>query len=203
MVWLKRWLIATVLLALAGCSTFAPTPQQTDNLCVLFSDKKRWYKQAEKARKRWGTSTGTALAFIHQESHFDAKAKPPRGRFLWVLPGRRASSAYGYAQAQKGTWRWYKKSTGKPYADRNDFGDAVDFIGWYNHQSRKKNNLASNDAYRLYLAYHEGHGGYAKASYNKKPWLKKVASKVAQRAVKYDAQLASCRKRLNKRRWWF
>ena len=197
----KYCTLALALVMLAGCASLPPA--QTNNLCELFSDKKRWYKDTKKANKRWGVSAGTVMAFMYQESRFDAKAKPPRGRFLWIFPGRRASSAYGYAQAQKGTWKWYKQSTGKKYADRNDFGDAADFIGWYNRQSQRKSNIASNDVYRLYLAYHEGHGGFNRGSYNNKPWLKKVAQSVAKRAASYDGQLAQCRKRLNKRGWFF
>jgi len=53
-----------------------------------------------------------------------------------------------------------------------------------------------NDTYNLYLAYHEGHGGFKRRTYNKKGWLKSVASKVARRANNYSTQLQKCEKRL-------
>ena len=43
------------------------------------------------------------------------------------------SSAYGYAQALEGTWDDYRKDTGRRGADRDDFADSSDFIGWYMH----------------------------------------------------------------------
>ena len=45
-------------------------------------------------------------------------------------------------------------------ADRDDFGDTIDFIGWYNNVSNEQLGIDKQDAFRLYLAYHEGHGGY-------------------------------------------
>jgi len=54
------------------------------------------------------------------------------------------------------------------------------------------------DAYNQYLAYHEGHGGYKRRTYLKKPWLVKVARKVEARAKRYRAQLARCEHRLDK-----
>jgi len=187
------------LLVLAGCASLPPA--KTDNLCDIFSHKKSWYEDAKKASKRWQVPIPVLMSFIYQESRFEAKAKPPRGKFLWVFPGRRPSSAYGYAQAKDSTWKWYKESTGRRYAGRADFTDAVDFVAWYNHQSKVKNKIASGDAYRLYLAYHEGHGGYSRKTYAQKTWLLAVAKKVAQRSASYSAQLASCEKKLNKG-WW-
>jgi hypothetical protein len=138
------------------------------------------------------------MAIMHQESRFRAKAKPPRTKILWIIPGPRKSDAYGYPQAKDSTWSWYKKSSGNRGADRDKFGDAIDFIGWYNAQTHKKNGVRLNDAYSLYLAYHEGHGGFSRKSYNKKGWLKGVANKVASRANTYSQQLSGCEKRLKK-----
>lgn len=138
------------------------------------------------------------MSFIYQESSFKARAKPPRKKILWVIPGPRPASAYGYAQATKETWRAYQRSTGRGGADRNDFDDAVDFIGWYNDQSQRKNNIPKADAYNLYLAYHEGQGGYARNSYRNKQWLKDVARKVDSRASTYRTQLDKCEHRFKR-----
>ncbi len=189
----KTLLLAAVLLA-AGCTT-AP-PEQQDNLCDIFEEKSGWYKQARKSERRWGSPIPVMMAFIHQESSFRARAKPPRKKILWVIPGPRPASAKGYSQATNETWSAYKKSTGRWTADRNDFADAIDFVGWYNDQSNKKVRIKKDDAYNLYLAYHEGHGGYAKRSYRNKKWLKDVAGKVTTRSNTYSAQLKTCEKKL-------
>jgi hypothetical protein len=44
----------------------------------------------------------------------------------------------------------------------------------------------------LYLAYHEGNGGFAKKSYLAKPWLLNVAQNVADQAKRYRSQLNFC-----------
>lgn len=140
------------------------------------------------------------MAFVQRESSFESRARPPRKKLLGVVPWKRPSSAYGYAQATNGTWDRYRKATRSPFADRNNFADAVDFIGWYNSTSNEQLNIAKHDAERLYLAYHEGFGGYAKGSYRRKPEVQRYANLVAQRAARYGAQLATCRKRFERKR---
>jgi hypothetical protein len=132
------------------------------------------------------------MAMMYQESRFQAKARPPRKKIFGFIPGPRPSSAYGYSQAKKSTWKEYKSSAGNYGADRDDFSDAIDFIGWYNYKSNKRSGISREDPYRLYLAYHEGHGGYNRATYRKKPWLQDVARKVERKANSYQQQLAIC-----------
>lgn len=189
-------LVLSLVLSLVGC-TSAP-PQQPDNICEIFDEKSGWYKDAKQASRRWGTSIPVMMAIIHQESAFRARAKPPRTKILWIIPGPRPASAYGYAQAIDETWDMYKRATGSWGAERNDFDDAIDFIGWYNNESHRKNKIAKTDAYNLYLAYHEGHGGFAKGSFSNKQWLKDVSNKVARRSSNYGDQLKGCEKRLNR-----
>jgi hypothetical protein len=187
-------------LLVSSCVT--SPPKRTDDICAIFKEKRSWYKQAQKAAKRWDSNIPTIMAIIHQESGFVGNARPPRRKILWVIPGPRLSDAYGYPQAKDATWEWYQRSTGRWGADRRDFGDAADFVGWYNSQSRKRNGIAAHDVYSLYLAYHEGHGGFVRHSYEKKPWLKNVARKVQQRSARYQQQLLSCEAELQKSRWW-
>jgi len=54
----------------------------------------------------------------------------------------------------------------------------------------------------LYLAYHEGQGGYARGSFRRKPHVRSYAQKVAARAARYQSQFSGCRKRLERKRWW-
>lgn len=191
--------IVMVITLLGGCAS--TPPENRDNICAVFDEKSSWYKKARQSSRRWGTPIPVMMSFIYQESSFKAKARPPRKKILWIIPGRRPASAYGYAQATKETWAAYKKSTGQWGADRNKFGDAVDFIGWYNDQTYRKNQVVKTDGYHLYLAYHEGQGGFANRSFSNKQWLVDVAGKVSARADTYASQLKGCEKRL--RRGWF
>lgn len=189
------------LLALAGCAS-AP-PEDVDNLCAIFEEKPRWYRDARAAERDWDIPVPVLMAFLHQESRFESRARPPRKKILGFIPGPRPSDAYGYSQALRGTWRDYQRAAGRYGADRDDFGDAVHFVGWYNAESRRRNGIGSDDAYRLYLAYHEGQGGYARGTWRGKSWLQQVARKVARRAQRYDRQLRGCAGRLRERRGWF
>jgi hypothetical protein len=197
-----RIVAAALLLTLLGACATAP-PSDVNNLCRIFEEKDDWYPAAREAEKEWGVPIPVMMAFIHQESRFLARAKPPRRRILGFIPGPRPSNAYGYSQALESTWKAYQRSAGRYGADRDDFDDAVDFVGWYNHQSWRRNGIQRDDAYRLYLAYHEGHGGYSRGSYRDKAWLQGVARKVADRAARYEVQLTGCRKRLEEKRGWF
>ena len=192
-------LMVAALVLLTGCAS-APL-ENPDDICAVFDEKSAWYKKARRSSRRWGIPIPIMMSFIYQESSFKAKARPPRKKILWIIPGRRPASAYGYAQATKETWAAYKKSTGHWSADRNDYGDAIDFIGWYNDQTFRKNQVSKTDGYNLYLAYHEGQGGFAKQSYRNKKWLIDVARKVSVRADTYQSQLNECDKRL--RGGWF
>jgi hypothetical protein len=193
-----------LLLAVIGVSACAiQPPKRFDSACGILEPRRKWYRALRKAEKRWGLPISIQLAIMRQESGFDAKAKQPRTRILWILPGPRKSSAYGYAQALKSTWKWYQKSSGNRGADRHDFADAADFISWYGRQSRIKSGISLDDAYRQYLAYHEGQGGFNRGTYKKKKGLQNTATQVARNARVYDAQIKSCEKKLKRRRFLF
>lgn len=183
------WLLLSTLF-LSACATTPPS--QRDDLCAIFEEKGGWYKDALKAEKKWGSPIPTLMAIINQESGFVADAQPPRSKILGFIPGSRPSSAYGYAQAKDEAWESYQKMTGNSWDDRDDFGDAIMFVGWYNDQSFRRNRIAKDNTRQLYLAYHEGHGGYAKKSYAAKKGLLKVADKVAAQAWRYRKQLDQC-----------
>ncbi len=123
-------------------------------------------------------------------------AKPERTKLLGFIPWKRKSSAYGYAQAIDGTWDIYKKQAKKPLASRTSFKDSVDFIGWYNKKSNKLLGIPKDNARLLYLAYHEGRGGYKKGSYKSKPWLLSVSSDVQKMSNRYRNQYDNCKKKL-------
>ena len=184
---------------LSACAS--SPPQNIANVCEIFEDRRSWYRAAAEAEDRWGIPVAVNMAFIYQESSFRARAKPERSRILWVLPGPRPSSAYGYAQALDSTWAEYERTSGNRRASRSNFGDAIDFVAWYNANSRRISSIAAEDARNLYFAYHEGNGGYQRGTYREKQWLLDAANNVQSNAVRFDIQLDGCRSRLE-RNWW-
>jgi hypothetical protein len=188
-------LIGVVLLLLSACATTPPT--NLNNSCAIFREKSHWYEYANDSYKKWGVPVHVQLAIIWQESRFRAKAEAPEDTLLGFIPWGRESSAYGYAQVKDETWDWYKRATGNSGADRDDFEDVTDFIGWYGNYTYKTLGISRWDAYNQYLAYHEGHGGFKRRTFNRKPWLLKVAHKVERRAELYRAQLDRCKDELD------
>ncbi len=181
------------LLTLAGCTG---VPRNVNNICAIFDDQSGWFDDAAASERKWGMPIPVMMAIMRRESSFRDDARPPRRWLLGFIPMGRPSSAYGYAQALNGTWAHYIKATGNSGADRDDFDDAIDFIGWYMSVSKRKLGFKPRDAYRHYLAYHEGWAGYARGSYKGKPALKSWAQQVRSTAARYTRQLNGCRKRL-------
>ena len=173
-------------------------PQNITNVCAIFEERRGWFKSAKLSEERWGIPVGVNMAVIYQESSFRARAKPERRRVLWVLPGPRISSAYGYAQALDSTWNEYKSISGKTRASRSDFNDAIDFVGWYNANSTRISNIAATDARNLYLAYHEGNTGFQQGSFRGKKWLIDTANRVQINSERFDSQLSGCQNELGK-----
>ena len=196
-----RKLLIIMSIILSGCATLPPT--DVNNICSIFAEKDGWYDDAADSADKWGSPIPLMMAFMHQESRFQAKVKPPRRKILWVIPGPRLSSSYGYSQAKVETWDWYKRDGGNYGADRDDFADAVDFVGWYNHQSYRTNGISKDDTYHLYLAYHEGHGGFKRRSFRDKQCLKDIARMVSRRAFSYRKQLVGCEQELKDNGWFF
>ena len=186
---------------LSGCATSPPS--NPNNICNIFEEKPDWYKAAKQSENKWGSPVPVMISIMYQESQFVQKARPARTKILWIFPGPRPSSAYGFAQVKSDTWDDYQRDAGGMWARRDNFGDAVDFIGWYNYQSQNRNKIKLNDGYNLYLAYHEGQGGYSKKTYNSKAWLKATAQKVASRATEYTRQLQGCEDSLDSGHWWW
>jgi len=176
-------------------------PDNLEDICMIFEDRHDWYWAARKSEERWGTPTHIQMAIIQQESSFKFNARPPRKKLLGLIPWKRPSGAYGYAQALDSTWVRYQNDTNRPSADRDDFDDAIDFVGWYTDMSNSVAGISKWDSYNQYLAYHEGHAGWSRGTYNQKAWLKNVAKRVDGRARDWSTQLASCQEDLEDR-WW-
>jgi len=197
-----KWLaIGMMTILVSACAT--KPPSRVDSLCSIFTEKPKWYKAAKKSARKWGGPLHLPMAIMYQESSFKHNAKPPMQYFLGFIPTGRASNAYGYSQALKSTWKEYEEEAGSVFSDRDNFANAYDFIQWYMHKSYSRNGVSKSDGYAQYLNYHEGHGGYARATYSSKTWLINTAKKVDQRSKKYAEQLTQCQTQLDKRRRWF
>ncbi len=178
-------------IALSGCASTAP-PTAPNDACAIFDEHPSWRRAALRAQDRWGAPPQLILAIMNQESGFDHDARPARrGGFLFI-PGRRPSSAFGYAQATDAAWARYERARGDSGVDRDEFADAADFIAWYARLSHDELGLAYRDAEAHYLAYHEGHGGYRRGTWRDKRWLRDVARRVQSRADAYARQLDAC-----------
>jgi len=202
----RVWPVYPLLIALwVGIAVAHKTkmPRNLDNICTIFDDRRDWYKAARSSEKRWGTPAHIQMAIIQQESSFRFNARPPRTKLLGLIPWKRQSNAYGYAQALDSTWVRYQNDTGRQYADRDDFDDAIDFIGWYTNLSNRSEGISKWDPYNQYLAYHEGQAGWRRGTYKKKSWLKSSAKQVDLRAREWSAQLQSCEEKLDDPFWMF
>ena len=197
----KTKLLLLMLLAalLTGCVT--ARPHNIQNICSIFYQYPKWYWDAKKSQKKWGVPVYVQMAIIYQESHFNAKAKPPREHLLGFIPWFRPTSAYGYSQSIKSTWKRYERETGD-HGSRHSFAAATDFIGWFGYQAHIHARVSRNNAYALYLAYHEGINGYLHHTYWNKTWLIHVAHKVAYHARIYQRQLRGCASKIKKHHWW-
>ena len=195
MEFLKNKLIILFFL-LTGCSSI---PSNTGNSCSIFDERYLWYKYTKKVEQKWGTPIYIQLAIIKMESDFDWLAKPARQKIFKVIPFKRPSSSFGYSQAVKGTWEQYKKETGNKLAARVRFKDSVDFIGWYTNKTEKILKISKEDAFRQYLAYHEGWGNYKYYKKNKK--VIGLANKVENQSKIYKQQLSKCKNSLNKKKY--
>ena len=181
---------------ITSCSSI---PSNISDSCSIFKERYLWYKHAKKSEQKWGTPIYIQLAIIKWESGFDWLAKPPRQKIFKVIPFKRPSSSFGYSQAVKGTWEQYKKETGNKVATRARFKDSVDFIGWYTKKTKNILNISQKDAFKQYIAYHEGWGNYK--YYKKNEKVINLAKRVEKQSSIYKKQLSQCDKRLSRNKY--
>ena len=185
-----------IIFFISACSSI---PKNTSNSCKIFNERYMWYKHTNKTEQKWGTPIYIQLAIIKMESDFDWLAKPPRQKIFKIIPYKRPSSSFGYSQAVKGTWQQYKNETGNKFATRTRFKDSVDFIGWYTNKTETILKISKRDAFRQYIAYHEGWGAYKDYKKNKK--VIELAKKVKNQSDIYKFQLNKCQNKLNKNKY--
>ncbi|MCO4843043.1 MAG: transglycosylase SLT domain-containing protein [Yoonia sp.] len=189
-----RALILLVALGSCGSKNFS-APRNLDNACSIVSERPAYLRAFKAAERKWGVPVPVLMAIIYQESKFIGNNRTPHQYALGVIPIGRQSSAFGYSQALDGTWKEYKDQEGGRRARRDDIKDATDFMGWYMAQTKVSTGVSLSDTRNQYLAYHDGRSGYLRGTWKSKSWLIRIANEVDNRAITYDAQLRSCRKR--------
>jgi hypothetical protein len=195
-IYYKKILFIFLFFLISACSSI---PKNTSNSCSIFNERYLWYKYAKRTEEKWGTPIYIQLAIIKMESDFDWLAKPQRKKIFKVIPYKRPSSSFGYSQAVKGTWEQYKRETGNKLATRVRFKDSVDFIGWYTNKSESILKISKKNAFKQYLAYHEGWGNYKNYKTNQK--VISLAKKVKKQSDKYQLQLKKCENKLNRKKY--
>ena len=178
-----------LLLLTAGCGS---QKMDVDDLCSIYQSHPQWEEGMAGVVERWGIPQEVVMAVIRHESSFRGEARAPRRYYLGFIPGKRLSSAYGYAQALDRTWAEYQEQSGNSDAERDEFLDAADFVGWYLNRTHRSLQLSRNDGYHLYLAYHEGHRGFLSGEYKRHPRLMEVASRVRGTQQRYRQQIRRC-----------
>lgn len=173
-----------------GCSV--TPPKLPRNLCQIFQEKDDWYEIAQEVHQERGVPINIAMAFIYHESGYVEDARPPMRWFLFIPYGR-GSSAFGYPQAQDPVWDDYKNEADGLFLSRSDFRDALDFVSWYMLKTKRLNGIPLTDAYRQYLNYHEGWGGYKRGTYKNNKDLQNTARNVERTARDYASQLRKCK----------
>ena len=140
-VWAHRLLAGTAVFTVtwlfSGKLFLHVRPDNVENICAIFDDRYSWYKAATASEERWGTPKHVQMAIVRQESSFIFNARPPRTKLMGFIPWKRPTDAYGFAQALDNTWQWYLDDTKREVANRDEFADAIDFVGWYTHKSNR------------------------------------------------------------------
>ena len=191
---MARFLALSLVFVLGACSGggIGRPPANLNNACSILDQRPGYLRAFRSAHQRWGTPVHIQMALIYQESKFVSNARTPVRYRLGIIPAGRMSSAFGYAQALDGTWGDFKRATGRWRARRDRIHDAADFIGWYTNRTASRNGVHLHDVYHQYLAYHEGHTGFARGAYKRKRWLRQIAVQVENRAALYKRQLRAC-----------
>lgn len=172
----KSFIFATLTLLSLPIIGFAGT----QNICEVLKVHPSWYQDAKVVQQKWGVPVSVQLAIIQEESHFKPDAK------------NKDSSAYGFAQAVNQIWVTYKENCDNKKQKRNNFKDATNFIGWYANRMQKQVNVSPQNAYQLYLSYHDGASGYLTALHKKQAFSKQLADHVQDVANQYKVELLSC-----------
>lgn len=189
----SRNLAIPLLLSLSACAT---APRHINNVCAVFDQRDGWFNDwqqaAYSASAKYGIAMPILMATIRKESGFNADARPSRKYLLGLIPWGYVSTADGFSQALDGTWDQYRRETGNVTAQRSNFADAIDFVGWYYAKSAALLNIPRDDIYHLYLAYYLGWDAYQLGAWRENPSAQRHALDVTKMAADYASQLQQC-----------
>lgn len=177
--------IAVLSALIGGCSTNPPSNPQ--DLCAVFQEKDSWYAAAHRVHSKYGVPIDVATAIILQSQGLRVKESDAIDSLFTF-----GSTEDGYLSVTDEIWRQYVDEAGSFLSDRSNFGDALDFIGWYMNKAHDKCGIALTDTYNLYLCYREGFDGYSNGSYFVKSWLIDEAKNAEKSAQSYHRQLLHC-----------
>lgn len=192
--WSKYVVLAAVTVAAVVLTACVSTsiPSNTDDLCQIFDEKRSWYRSATRSERKWGISIPIMMAVIYKESSFRATARPPRKKILGFIPGKRLSTSYGYSQAKEETWNDYVQDTKNRTANRANFADSIDFVGWYLSRSVEHLGVAPTNTEALYASYHVGLSGYRSGSWRNSSSIRNSVATFQRQVQRYERQLRTC-----------
>jgi len=179
-----------------------PLPDQVDAVCE--SPFTRWYRAADRLHpgSRFIFTTRDKEAWLQSVERWLHRREPPKESSIWFKHRMHHSGRVTFdREVHSDLYDAHHESVMRYFADRDDFGDAIDFVGWYTDLSAKSVGISKWDPYNQYLAYHEGQAGWKRKSYSTKRWLKETARVVDYRAKEWGAQLARCEDELDDG-WW-
>ena len=73
--------LSLILIFVVACTTMKP--KNTADSCILFNEKKNWYKATKKSYDKWNTPISLQLAIINQESSFQTICKTKKKKIIW------------------------------------------------------------------------------------------------------------------------
>ncbi|MDF5981951.1 hypothetical protein P4056_12560 [Pseudomonas aeruginosa] len=113
------------------CRLRHQAPANPDNLCEIFREKPKWHEAALKMQQRWGAPVQVPMAMMYQG--IPSNMTPCRRATTSSVssPWGRVRPAYGYAQAKTRPGPTTSARAGGRGRRRDDFADALDFMGWY------------------------------------------------------------------------
>ena len=78
-------IIFSIFFVLVGC--VSTPPDNPDNICKIFQEKRGWYKAAIRTEKRWKLPPYVLMSFVFQESSFKGNASQIEKNYLVLFHG--------------------------------------------------------------------------------------------------------------------
>lgn len=183
--------IASLAALTSGCSS--DPASGADNLCSVFQDHDAWYAAAHRTHQKYGIPMHVAFALlVHEDSVASGNARDKTVSFQNGAVIKPISEEQGYLVVDDAVWEEYLDDEGSFLSDRDDFTDALDFIGWYMTKTKERTGIAYTDAYNQYLNYREGWDAYKGGEHQGKDWLVTEAESARERAERFRTQLLHC-----------